>query len=144
MSRQLPFGGSSFVATSSFKLKVQGVFPSLATLTSSAPHKSISHNNSYMNSIHFSENANREKNASLFSCIPSCKLLKLSISCSSHFSFHVCKSILQYCQKWLKQKVNPILIANKSKRLLIKIQKLKLGIQISYGLPPINCSVLSP
>ena len=48
MSRQLPFGGGSLVATSSFTLKVPGVFPSLATLTSSASHKSISHNNSYM------------------------------------------------------------------------------------------------
>ena len=42
------------VATTSFKLKVQRVFPSLATLTSSASHKSISQNNSYMYSIHFS------------------------------------------------------------------------------------------
>ena len=66
MSRQLPFGGSSHVATSSFKLKVQRAFHSLATLTYSASNKSISLINSYLYQIHFQQNLYREKNAPVF------------------------------------------------------------------------------
>ena len=86
MSRQLPLGGSSLVATSALKLYVQRAFHSLATLKSSASNKSISNSNSYMYSIHFSQNLYREKNASLFLVTPSCELLKLFPNCLfSHF-----------------------------------------------------------
>ena len=54
MSRQLPLGESSLVATSALKLNAHRSSHSLATLNFSASHKSISNSNSYMYSIHFS------------------------------------------------------------------------------------------
>ena len=81
MSRQLPLGGSSLVATSALKLNVQRAFHSLVTLKFSASNKSISNSNSYMYSIHFSQNLYKENNASLFPVTPSCELLKLFPNC---------------------------------------------------------------
>ena len=145
MSRQLPFGGSSLVATSSFKLKVQRAFHSLATLKYSASNKSISHSNSYLYQIHFPQNLYREKNAPLFPVF-------LPVNCCS-FPAVALPSFLPiflgaFCNidrnDLIKQNSSPILIANKPKRILTKIQNLKLEIPIFYGLPPISSSVLSP
>ena len=99
MSRQLPLGGISLVATSALfflqywlshdislcrelvsiclKFNEHRAFHSLSTLRSSASNKSISHSNSYVYSIHFSQNLYRENNASLFPVAPSCELLEL-------------------------------------------------------------------
>ena len=137
MSRQLLFRGISLVATSALKLLLQRAFHHLATLKFSASKKSILHR----------RNLNMVRNASLFSLNPSCELLKLSRSCSSllFFAFFF---VGVFCNidrnDLIKQNSSPILIANKSKRLLTKIQNLKLKIPIFYGLPPISCSVLSP
>ena len=96
MLRQLPLGGISLVATSALfflqywlshdislcrelvsiclKFNEHRAYHSLSTFRSSASNKTISHSNSYMYSIHFSQNLYRGRNASLFPVTPSCEL----------------------------------------------------------------------
>ena len=103
MSRQLPLGGISLVATSALfflqywlshdislcrelvsiclKFNEHRAYHSLSTFRFSTSNKSISHSNSYMYSIQFSQNLYRGKNASLFPVTPSCELLELLPSC---------------------------------------------------------------
>ena len=133
MSLQLLLRGISLVATSALKLILQRAFHYLATLKFSASKKSILHK----------RNLNMVRNASLFSLNPSCELLKLSRSCSSLLFSHFFVGVFCNIDRndLIKQNSSLILIANKSKRLLTKIQNLKLKIPIFYGLPPISCSV---
>ena len=157
MSRQLPFGGSSLVATSSFKLKVQRAFHSLATLKYSASNKSISHSNSCLYQIHFQQNLYREKNAPLFPVflpVNCCSFPAVALPsfCPMYTcNLYTCSSQIfvgAFCNidrnDLITQNSSPILISNKLKRILTKIQNLKSGIPIFYGLPPNCCSVLSP
>ena len=105
MSRQLPHGGISLVATSALfflqywlshdislcrelvsiclKFNEHRAYHSLSTFRSSASNKAISHSNLYMYSIHFSQNLYRGRNASLFPVTPSYELLELFPSCLS-------------------------------------------------------------
>ena len=94
MSRQLPFGGSSLVATSSFKLKVQRACHSLATLKYSASNKSISHSNSYLYQIYFQQNLYREKNAPLFPVFLPVNCCSFPAVALPSFLGNFCRSIL--------------------------------------------------
>ena len=141
MSRQLPFGGSSLVATSSFKLKVQRAFHSLA----------IQHQiNQFHTAIHTCTKFTFYRIYIGKRMLPF--FLYSSLICFSFqqllFPLFFAIFVGAFCNidkiDLIKQNSSPILIVSKPKRILTKIQNLKLEIPIFYGLPPISCSVLSP